>query len=157
MLRKAVLAALGLLFSVNLAFAEETSFSRVKIPDGHGRQTKAVLTFSDVDKAIKVVPVKGSLVSIPYGQVDRCSYEFTRKHRVASGIIVGSVAPPAGFIVFLTHSRSHWLEVDYHEQDLPKVFVLRMDKRDYLHVLDALKAHTGIEAQVLGNADKRQD
>jgi len=154
---KALLAALGLVLTVNLALADEASFKRVKIPDGHGHQTKAVLMFSDADKAIEVVPVKGDHVNIPYAQIDRCSYEFTRKHRVASGIAVGSVLPPAGLIVFLTHSRSHWLEVDYHEQDLPKVFVLRMDKRDYVHVLEALKAHTGLEAEVLGNADKRTD
>jgi len=157
MLRKTLLSALGLLLGVNLLQADEASFNRVKIPDGSGHQTKAVLTFSDPDRAIRIVPVKGDRVSIPYSQIDRCSYEFTRKHRVASGIIVGSVSPLAGLIVFLTHSRSHWLEVDYHAQDLPKVFVVRMDKRDYVHVLEALKAHTGIEAEVLGNANKRTD
>ncbi len=31
-----------------------------------------------------------------------------------------------------------------------------MDKHDYLQILDALKTHTGIDAEVLGNANKVQ-
>ena len=30
-----------------------------------------------------------------------------------------------------------------------------MDSHNYLRILDALKAHTGIDAEVLGNAKKR--
>jgi hypothetical protein len=61
----------------------------------------------------------------------------------------------AGAVLMLTKSVSHWLAIDYHDQDLPKVFVLRMDKHNYLRILDALKAHTGKDAEILGNADKR--
>ena len=56
----------------------------------------------------------------------------------------------------LTKSKSHWLQIDYRQQDLPKQYVLRMDKHDYLHILDAIKAHTGKDAEILGNADKRR-
>jgi hypothetical protein len=61
-----------------------------------------------------------------------------------------------GLIVFLTKSKSHWLEIDYHDQDAPRVFVVRMDKHDYVHILEALKRHTGQDAEVLGNVNKRQ-
>jgi hypothetical protein len=30
-----------------------------------------------------------------------------------------------------------------------------MDKHEYIHILDAVNAHTGKDAEVLGNADKR--
>jgi hypothetical protein len=30
-----------------------------------------------------------------------------------------------------------------------------MDKHDYIRILEALKAHTGIDADILGNANKR--
>jgi hypothetical protein len=30
-----------------------------------------------------------------------------------------------------------------------------MDEHEYLHILDALKAHAGMDAEVLGNAKKR--
>jgi hypothetical protein len=33
--------------------------------------------------------------------------------------------------------------------------VLRMEKHEYLRILDALKTHAGVDAQILGNADKR--
>ena len=39
----------------------------------------------------------------------------------------------------LTKSKIHWLEIDYREQDMPKAYVVRMDKHDYLHILDAVK------------------
>jgi hypothetical protein len=55
----------------------------------------------------------------------------------------------------LTKSKSHWLEIDYREGEVPKSFFLRMDKHEYLRILDAVKAHTGKDAEVLGNADKR--
>ena len=35
----------------------------------------------------------------------------------------------AGAIVMLTKPKSHWLYIDFHEQNAPKSVVLRMDKR----------------------------
>jgi hypothetical protein len=134
--------------------AEETSFSRVAVPDSKGRQIKAVLTFSDDHKAVEVHPTKGTAVSIPYGEIDKFSYEYTKKHRINEESVFAA-AVGVGAIVMLTKSKSHWLEIDYHEGDLPKSFVLRMDKHEYIRILDAVKAHTGKDAEILGNADKR--
>ena len=117
-----------------LGFAEETSFRRVQVPNLKGKQIKAVLIFSDRDKAIEVHPAKGAAVTIPYGKIDKCDYEFT---------------------LGVMGDKSHWLKISFHDQDAPKEFVLLMDGREYLRILDALKSHTGIEAQVLGNANKR--
>ena len=152
---KALTALLLTVVSAHLALADDATFPRVKVPDLKGRQTKAVLIFSDGDKAVEVRPAKGDAVSIPYAEIDKCSYEYTKKHRVASGIIIGAVSPLTGLIVFLTKSKSHWLEIDYHDQDLPHAYILRMHKRDYVHILEAVKTHVGIDAEVLGNADKR--
>jgi hypothetical protein len=117
-----------------LGFAEETSFRRVKVPNLNGKQIKAVLTFSDNDKAVEVRPVKGAPVTIPYSQIDKCNYEYTNA---------------------LMGEKSLWLEIDYHEQDAHKVLVLLMDKHNYIRILDALKSHTGIDAEIVGNAKKR--
>lgn len=141
------------LLGVTLGSAEETSFSRVAAPDSKGRLTKAVLTFSDDHKAIEVQPVKGPAISIPYDEIYKCAYEYTKKHRINEESIF--TAPVGGAIVMLTKSRSHWLEIDYREGEVPKSFFLRMDKHEYLRILDAVKAHTGKDAEVLGNADKR--
>ncbi len=146
-----LLLILGLL---TLCAAEETSFSRVAAPDSKGRLTKAVLTFSDDHKAIEVQPVKGPAMSIPYDEIYKCAYEYTKKHRINEESIF--TAPVGvGAIVMLTKSRSHWLEIDYREGEVPKSFFLRMDKHEYLRILDAVKSHTGKDAEVLGNADKR--
>jgi hypothetical protein len=142
----------------HLGFAEESSFRRIRVPDPKGRQNKAVLAFNDADKAIEVRPVRagrGAPVSIPYAQIDKFTYEFTKKHRVAQGIIIGAVSPLTGIIIFFTKSKSHWLEIDYHVEDQPHAYVLRMDKHDYIHILEAVKNHVGIDAEVLGNANKR--
>jgi hypothetical protein len=137
-----------------LGVAEETSFSRVAAPDSKGGQTKAVLTFSDDHKAVEVHSAKGPIVSIPYSEIDKFSYEYTKKHRINEESIF--TAPVGvGAILMLTKATSHWLEIHYHEGNVPKSFVLRMDKHEYIRILDAVKAHTGKDAEVLGNADKR--
>lgn len=132
---KRIISGLLLIYIFSgLGFADETSFRHVRVPNLKGKQIKAVLTFNDQDKAIEVHPAKGAGVTIPYGKIDKCDYEYTNA-------VMGE--------------KNHWLKIDYHDQDAPKVFVLLMDKHEYLRVLDALKAHTGIEAEVLGNAKKR--
>jgi poly-beta-hydroxyalkanoate depolymerase len=136
-----------------LVFGEETSFSRVTAPDSKGKLTKAILTLSDEHKAVEVHLTKGSVVSIPYSEIDKFSYEYTKKRRINEESIL--TAPVGGAIAMLTKSKSHWLEIHYHEGNLPKSYVLRMDKHGYIRILDAVKAHTGKDAEVLGNADKR--
>lgn len=153
-MKKAVLAVLVILIAASSALAEETSFRRVKVPDLNGRQTKAVLTFSDDHKTLELRPFKGDPVNISYSQIDKCSYEFTRKHRVSASTITLAATTGVGAVVMLTKSQSHWLEIAYHDQDAPKVLVLRMDKHNYVRILEALKTHTGIDAEILGNADK---
>ncbi len=137
---KRLLSALLILsLATGLAAAEETSFNRVRMPNNKGKEIKALLTFSDNDKAIEVRPKKGQAVKVPYGQIDKCSYEYTE-----------SLTP------ILKPSKTHWLQIQYHDQDAHEVLVLRLHKRNYIRVLDALKAHTGIDAELLGNADKRR-
>jgi len=116
----------------SLGSAEDTSFRRVRVPNLKGKLIKAVLTFSDNDKAVEVRPAKGDALTVPYPQIEKASYEFTES---LSG-------------------RTHWLEIHYRDQDARKVVVLLMDKHDYIGILDALKAHTGIDVEVLGNTEK---
>jgi hypothetical protein len=147
-----VLLAISLTVPIGV-IAAQTSFNRVAVPDSKGKLTKAMLTFSDDHKAIEVRPAKSPTVSIPYSEIDKFTYEYTKKHRVSEESVF--TAPVGGAIVMLTKAKSHWLKIDYRESNLPKSFVLRMDKREYLRILDAVKAHTGKDTEVLGNADKR--
>jgi hypothetical protein len=152
--RKIVPYLLLTVAAANLGWAQQGSFRRVEVPDAKGRQIKAVLTFNDAHQAVEVQPVKGNLVSIPYAQIDQCSYEYTQRHRVNEGTIA-TVPIGVGVVMMFTKSKRHWLEIDYHDAERPHAFVLRMDKRNYIRILDALKAHTGIDAEILGNARKR--
>ena len=137
---------------INLSLAEETSFQNLKLADAKGKQTDATLLFSDSNKNLTVRVADRDFVTIPYDQLDKFSYEYTKKHRVTQGAIVMIASVGAGAIVMLTKSKSHWLYVDYHEQSAPKTVVLRMDKKDYNHIFDSVKTHTGKEVQMLGEA-----
>lgn len=140
---------------ISVGFAEETAFHRVLVPDSKGNAVKAILTFSDQNKAIQIEPVKGGSRNIPYGEIDKFSYEYTKKHHVSEKTI--ATAPlGVGTVNLIRRSTSHWLRIDYHEQDLPRTYVLRMDKHNYLRILEAVKTHTGKDAEILGNADKRK-
>jgi hypothetical protein len=137
-----------------LSLAEETSFHRIKVPDKKGKPVAAVLTFSDIKKSIEIQPAKGDGLSIPYAEIVKFAYEYTKRHRITESTI--ATAPIGiGAVFMMTKSKSHWLEIDYREEDIPRTYVVRMDKRNYLRILDAVKAHTGKDAEVLGNADKR--
>ena len=142
-----------------LASGEETVFHRVNVTDAKGNLRKAVLTFSDSRKAVEVHVAKQrkhpeTTVSIPYTNIDKFTYEFTKQHRINDGTI--ATAPiGVGAVMMLTKSKTHWLEIDYHDQDIPKSYVVRMDKKNYIHILDAVKAHTDKDPEILGNANKR--
>ena len=150
----ATVAIVLIIVTPNPVLAENVSFRRVEVPDVKGHHPKAVLTLDDTHKAIEAQPAKGDAISIPYSQIDKVSYEYTQKHRV-NEVTIATAPIGIGVVLMLTKSKSHWLQIDYHEGEQPHVFVVRMDKRDYVRILDAVKAHAGIEAQVLGNAQKR--
>src|SRR5882724_8486393 len=100
-----------IVLTANLGLAEETSFRTVKVPDLRGKLSKATLTFSDHNKVIEIRPAKGDVVTIPYGEIDKCSYQYTQEMTAA-----------------FTESKTHWLQSDYHEQEAHKVEVLLLDK-----------------------------
>lgn len=128
-----------LLSAASLASAQQNSF-RVHMSDVQGKQSKATLLFDDQGKAVEVRPHKLPTLTIPYAHIEKCSYEYTTERTIA-----------------LTDAKTHWLECAYHERDAAKALLLRMEEHDAVHILEALKSHTGIDAEVLGNADKRHE
>ena len=151
---KTTLAFLIVCSVATLGLAEETSFHRIKVPDKKGRPVAAVLTFSDLHKAVEIQPAKGDNLSIPFAEINKFAYEYTKKHRVNETTI--ATAPIGiGAVFMMTKSKTHWLQIDYRDEDIPRTYVIRIDKHNYLRVLDAVKAHTGKDAEVLGNANKR--
>ena len=57
----------------------------------------------------------------------------------------------------LTKSKSHWLYIDFHEQGVPKSLVLRMDKKEYKRIFEAVKTHTGKEVEFVGDAKTQSE
>jgi hypothetical protein len=117
-----------------LASATAQTAFRVKVPDLKGKEATAVLMFNDIGKTIQISPAKHVPVIIPYANIDKASYQYTHS----------------------AEGKVHWLELDYHEGDDHKEIVVRMNPRNRIKILDALKAHTGIDAEVEGNANKRR-
>jgi len=137
------------LFLSGVTFGEVAVFSKVKVADPTGKQVDARLVFSDSNKNMVVWVAERDFVTVPYDQVDKISYEYTKKHRVTQGAIVMVASLGAGAIVMLTKSKSHWLYVDFQEQNAAKSVVLRMDKKEYKNILDAVKSHTGKDVEML--------
>lgn len=149
---KRTISILLMAFAVfSLSFAEETNFRGVKLADAKGKQADASLTFSDNNKAVIVRVADRDFVTIPYDQMDKVSYEYTKKHRITQGAIVMVASLGAGAVVMMTKSKSHWLYIDYHEQNVPKTLVLRMDKHEYKNIIAAVDTDTGKQVQFLGD------
>ena len=153
-MKKIICALVAALAVSNLSLADQTSFN-VKLADAKGKQADARLAFSDDNKNLTVHVADRDLVTVPYDQLDKFSYEYTKKHRITQGAVVMIASLGAGAIVMLTKSKSHWLYIDYHEQSIPKSVVLRMDKGDYKKIFEAVKAHTGKEVEMLGDANDK--
>ena len=154
-MRRAIAVLLTILVLAYLGLAEDTTFTRVKLADAKGKQADAHLLFSDAYKNVVVRVADRDFVTIPYDQLDKFSYEYTKKHRITQGAVVMVASLGAGAIVMLTKSKSHWLYVDFHEQAAPKSVVLRMDKNQYKSIIDAVKTHTGKEVALLKEGEKK--
>jgi len=153
------LVAVLIVLSIRVCFGQsasagDTAFGGVKLADARGKQTDARLIFSDTNKTLTVKVADRDVVSAPYDRLDKFSYEYTKKHRITQGAVVMVASLGAGAIVMMTKSKSHWLYIDFHEQNAPRSVVLRMDKKEYKHIFDAVKSHTGKEVEFLGDAGK---
>ena len=146
---------MAVLSLIPFLFGADQSFPSVKVPDAKGKPVNAALTFSDQHQAVEIRPAKGTPVNIPYDRIYKFAYEYTKRNRVTERSL--ATAPLGiGALMMLTKGKSHWLEIDYDDpQNVRKAYVLQMDKRDYLRILEAIKAHTGKDADILGNANKR--
>jgi hypothetical protein len=149
----AVVAVLMTTFN-SLSFAEDVVFGHCKLADAKGKQADAALVFSDSGNSVIVRVADHDLATIPYANIDKVSYEYTKKHRIATGAVVMVFSLGAGAVVMLTKSKSNWLYIDFHEQDAKKTIVLKLEKKDVQKVFAATKTHTGKEVIDLGNAGK---
>jgi len=151
-----ILAIAALL--VSAASATDQTFSGVKVADAKGKQTDARLLFNDTTKNVVIRVADKDFLVIPYANIDKVSYDYTKKHRITQGAVVMVASIGSGAIVMLTKSKSHWLYIDFHEQDTRKSAVLRMDKKEYEDIISAVSLHVGKNVEGFGDGKKpKQD
>ena len=132
-----------------------TNFRGVKVADAKGKQADATWS-SATTTGIVLRVADRDFVTIPYDQLDKVSYEYTKKHRITQGALVMVASLGAGAVVMMTKSKSHWLYIDYHEQNVPKTIVLRMDKHAYKNIIAAVDSITGKQVQFLGDGGRKK-
>src|SRR6266403_1083177 len=132
--------AMLLLWFSSMAAAQEAPSTTQAAPPAPQTPPAAQAPAPAVDTAFKVklADAKGKQADANMGLSDN------------NKDIVGRVPDrDAGAIVMLTKSKSHWLYIDFHEQNAPKSVVLRMDKNNYKNICASVKTHTGKEVQGL--------
>jgi hypothetical protein len=139
------IATVLLMLASSALFAEDVAFRRTQIVDGKNHTAKADLVFSTTTHSMSLRMADRVVAEVPYDQIDKMSYEFTKKHRITQGAIVMVASLGAGAVVMLTNSKSHWLYVDYKDNSVPKTLVLRMDKKEYKDIIMTAQGQTGKE------------
>src|ERR1700733_8518158 len=101
MLKRFTALLLVALIASATAFADDASFN-VKIADAKGTQSNAMLVLADSNKNVVIRVADQPLATIPYDQIDKFSYEYTKKHRITQGAIVMVASIGIGAIVMAT-------------------------------------------------------
>lgn len=118
---------------------KKTRYSSVKQP----KESDVALTITDSKLMIKGKKENGITVEIPYSSIDSMTYELSARHRVGEGAGVMLLSPATGAVLMLTKTKSHWLDVEYHDGEAKQEMILRLDKSEYEKVLSTLEARTG--------------
>jgi hypothetical protein len=151
-----LVGVLVLLPATALGAEKEVIFRDVQLPGANKKLINASLSFSDTAQIVSVHVADGRVIDVPYGQIDKFSYEYTKKHRIKQGIILAVISPwSAGSVVAFTKSKSHWLDISFQQESVAKLLVLRLDKSDYQMVCDTAKARTGKELEILGETKQK--
>jgi len=131
---------------------EDIVFRKTKLADAKGKQADADLIFRGDARLMVLRVADRSIAEIPYGSIDKLSYDYSKHHRIKQGAVVMVASLGAGAVVMLTKSKDHWFTVDYHEGEVPRSVVLKLDKKEYKAVLRSAKDQTGKEIEFLKDA-----
>lgn len=146
------IAVIAVFVAGTLAAADTVGFRKSKIVDGKQREAAADLIFNRDSKSMMVRVADRVIADIPYKSMDKLSYEFSKKHRVKQGAIIMIASLGAGAVVMLTKSKSHWLYVDYKENNASKNIVVKLDKKEYKDALATAQKETGKSVENLVDA-----
>jgi hypothetical protein len=150
-MNRVAISVIALIALTGTSFASGIAFRKAQILDSRGRGQIASLVFDEQQKAILVEIADHPWATIPYATVDKLGYEYSKRHRIREGAVIMIASLGAGAVVMLTKSKSHWLYIDYKEQGTPKSVLLRLDKKEYKHVLTAAENQTGKRVEYLND------
>jgi len=122
-------------------------FRKTKLADAKGKQADADLVFSGGARLMVLRVADRSIAEIPYGSIDKLTYDYSKHHLIKQGAVVMVASLGAGAVVMLTQSKDHWLTVDYHDGQVPNSITLKLDKTEYKEVLRLARDQTGKEIE----------
>ena len=144
------LISLSFFVIVATGLSHAQSFHRTRMIDATGHEIPVDLEFDKRTQSLSVKTLKAVVAEVPYGNIDKVSYEQASRHRVKEGAIVMIASFGAGGVVMLTKSKSHWLYVDYTPSGATaKQLIVKLDKTEYREVLNAAKEQTGRDVETL--------
>lgn len=142
--RLTALFCLALAFAVSNAQAQDVIFNKTKYSSvKQPKESEVALTITDSRVVIRGKKENGISAEIPFASIDAMSYELSARHRLAEGAGVMLLSPAVGGVLMTTKTKSHWLEVAYHDAAAKQEMVLRLDKSEYEKVLTTLETRTG--------------
>jgi hypothetical protein len=139
------------------------TFHKTKMLNDKGKEVSVDLCFDEQSKLLTVKPHKSAVTDVPYGAIEKLSYEQTAHHRVRDGagaMSVGCIDNPGllltcpasfgvGAVLMLTKGKSHWFYVDYKQDGVTKELSLKLEKREYEQVLKTARQQTGKDVEIL--------
>jgi hypothetical protein len=138
------------------------TFHNTKLLNDKGREVSVDLCFDEQSKLLTVKPHKSTIADVPYGVIDKLSYEQASHRRIMDGgaANIGCIGTPAVFLtcpasfgvaaaLMFTKGKNHWFYVNYKQDGGPKELALKLDKREYEQVLKTAHEQTGKDVEML--------
>lgn len=140
----ATLIFLALGFAASQVQAQDVIFNKTKYSSvTQPKESEVALTITDSKMIIRGKTENGVSAEIPFASINAMAYELSARHRVAEGAGVMLLSPGVGAVSMATKTKSHWLNVEYHDATAKQEMVLRLDKSEYQKVLATLESRTG--------------
>lgn len=161
--------AFVLVAAVAVDIGHAQTFHKTKMLNGK-RKVSVDLCFDEQSKLLTVKSQKSIVADVPYGVIDKLSYEQAAHHRMSDGAGaagIGCVDTPAVFLtcpasfgvgaaLMLTKGKNHWFYVNYKQDGVPQKLTLKLDKSEYEQVLKTAKNQTGKNVEMLARPGRRK-
>lgn len=120
--------------------------SKLYVTEEHKMKLRKVeLTFTDTALVIQGVDGKyRGKTTVPYAEIKKAEYEFSKHHRAAAAIIISP-------LFLLSKAKKHWLALVCKPvgEDEEERLLFRLNKSNYTKILDAFENSAGIKVEMV--------